>query len=67
MPLKSKSKSKPQQLPEDMERAIRDFTADKNKVKEKIFQEDKPLKKNKKKIIKIKMLSQDINPRRLRP
>ena len=33
MPLK-KSKSKPKQLPLDMERAIRDYTADKNKVKE---------------------------------
>lgn len=52
-----KKKSNPQPLPLDMERAIRDYTADKNKVKEKIFQEDKPLKnknknKNKKKSTK---------------
>lgn len=50
MPLK-KSKSKPKPLPEDMEGAIRDYTNNKNKVKEKIFQGEKPLKtKNKKKI-----------------
>lgn len=49
MPLKSKSKSKPKQLPEDMERAIRDYTADKNKVKEKVFEGEKPLKTKKKK------------------
>ena len=48
MPIK-KPKSKPQQLPLDMERAIRDYTNNKNKVKEKIFQEDKPLKNNKNK------------------
>ena len=33
-----------------MERAIRDYTADKNKVKDKVFEGDKPLKtKNKNK------------------
>lgn len=49
MPLK-KSKSKPKTLPEDMEGAIRDYTNNKNKVKEKIFQGEKPLKtKNKNK------------------
>tara|TARA_R110001632_G_scaffold80842_7_gene180439 strand:- start:1703 stop:1894 length:192 start_codon:yes stop_codon:yes gene_type:complete len=48
MPKKIKKKIQP--LPLDMERAIRDYTADKNKVKEQIFEspvKPKPLKKKK--------------------
>lgn len=47
MPIK-KPKTKPQQLPLDMERAIRDYTNNKNKVKEKVFEGEKPLKTKKK-------------------
>jgi len=48
MPLK-KSKVKPKPLPLDIERAIRDYTNDKNKVKEKVFVNEKPVKNNNKK------------------